>query len=140
MPDRRLQPFREIWRKLNGLALYRLCDTDQPSARVLLGHGNGLTAATCQALAQALSRHFDVIAFDSRGHGASDVPTTFHRVNNWDRFADDQLMLSDALCKLPELAPLPLHWWSTASMPSQPYAVLIGTREPFKATNCLIPF
>ena len=109
MPDRRLQPFREIWRKLNGLALYRLCDTDQPSARVLLGHGNGLTAATCQALAQALSRHFDVIAFDSRGHGASDVPTTFHRVNNWDRFADDQLMLSDALSKMPELAPLPLH-------------------------------
>ena len=109
MPDSRLQPFKEIWRKLNGLALYRFCNTDQPSARVLLGHGNGLTAATSQALALALSHHFDVIAFDSRGHGASDVPSTFHRVNNWDRFADDQLMLSDALSKLPELAPLPLH-------------------------------
>ena len=109
MPDTRLQPFRKIWRKLNGLALYRLCSTEQPSARVLLGHGNGLTASTCQALALALSRHFDVIAFDSRGHGASDVPNNFHRVNNWDRFADDQLMLSNALPNLQGLTPLPLH-------------------------------
>ena len=120
MPDSRLQPFKEIWRKLNGLALYRFCNTNQPSARVLLGHGNGLTAATSQALALALSHHFDVIAFDSRGHSASDVPSTFHRVNNWDRFADDQLMLSDALSKLQSLRHYPCTWSSTASMPSQP--------------------
>ena len=109
MPDNRRQPFKKIWRKLNGLALYRFCTTDQPSARIVLGHGNGLTAASCQDLAFALSQQFDVIAYDSRGHGASQVPPTFDRVTNWERFADDQLMLSDQLSKLPELAPLPLH-------------------------------
>ncbi len=62
----------------------------------LLHHANGMCGAVWAPLARALATHYHVIAFDARGHGASQhlsVPDDYA----WDFFCSDLLALAQHL-------------------------------------------
>jgi pimeloyl-ACP methyl ester carboxylesterase len=61
----------------------------------LLHHANGFCAATWGPVAQALTRHYRVIAMDARGHGRSSKPAGAEPYA-WDWFARDAVAVADA--------------------------------------------
>jgi pimeloyl-ACP methyl ester carboxylesterase len=65
-----------------------------PGPLALLHHGTGFCAATWRRVAERLAARFHVVAFDARGHGASDKPAEAFR---WATFVDDARDLARAL-------------------------------------------
>ena len=60
----------------------------------MLLHATGFLARLWQPVAEALSARFHVYAYDSRGHGDSDKPSSGY---HWQRFVDDLRGFLDAL-------------------------------------------
>ncbi len=52
-------------------------------------HATGFNATTYRPLLQALAGHFNVLAWDMRGHGASSAPADPGRLRDWTLFYDD---------------------------------------------------
>ncbi len=69
----------------NGVRLHYLEWGGAGPPAVLL-HATGFLARLWQPIAEDLSGHFHVYAYDARGHGDSDKPATGY---SWDRFAAD---------------------------------------------------
>jgi lipase len=68
------------------------------SQRLLFGHANGLAAGSYEPWLERLARHFEVFAFDARGHGASRWPEgPLETVFSVDRMADDLMRVAAAV-------------------------------------------
>lgn len=64
--------------------------------RLLMGHGNGLTALCQFALMDILGAEFDVHALDFRGHGATRLPTPLIPDDPWGFYENDLKSVIDA--------------------------------------------
>src|SRR3990172_12697351 len=73
IPDDRYVEANEI--RLHYLVWRSATEGHAPSFRpIVLLHATGFLARLWQPIAEALAGHFDVYAYDTRGHGDSDKP------------------------------------------------------------------
>lgn len=73
-----------------GLRLYRLRSGRENRPVLLWGHANGFSAGSYLPLLEELSSHFQVFAFDARGHGGSQrPPDPLDGTLHIDRYTDD---------------------------------------------------
>lgn len=77
----------------DGARLYWRSDGDPGRATLLLGNSLGTDHALWQAVMPALTRHFHVVRFDKRGHGASDATAGNYTI---EKLARDTLAVADA--------------------------------------------
>ena len=79
----------------DGARIFWRTDGRPDAPALLLGNSLGTDTALWDAVMPALVRHFRVIRFDKRGHGASDVPPG---ATEWtiDALAGDALAVADA--------------------------------------------
>jgi pimeloyl-ACP methyl ester carboxylesterase len=78
---------------IDGLRLHYL-DFGGEGPPAVLHHGTGFHAWLWTPIAQALSRRYQVIALDARGHGDSDTPDSGY---SWEGFIADLVRFVDAL-------------------------------------------
>lgn len=78
----------------DGTNLHVCLEGRRDAPPVLLSHSLGGTLQQWDQLSEALAPHFRIIRYDSRGHGASDVPSGAYHVETLGR---DALAIMDAL-------------------------------------------
>ncbi|MDP6343546.1 MAG: alpha/beta fold hydrolase [Alphaproteobacteria bacterium] len=75
---------------------YRLRGASPAAPALLWGHANGFSAGCYRPLLDRLSQHFQVFAFDARGHGAADKPRGDLAADyTMRRFAEDLASVAD---------------------------------------------
>lgn len=73
-----------------AISAYRVHAAPTAAPALIWGHANGFNAGCYQPLLRRLSTHFQVFAYDARGHGASGRPTeNLERDYAMVRFAED---------------------------------------------------
>ena len=77
----------------DGARLYWRSDGDPSRPALLLGNSLGTDHALWDPVMPALMRHFRVLTFDKRGHGASDAPAGDYTI---EMLARDALAVADA--------------------------------------------
>jgi pimeloyl-ACP methyl ester carboxylesterase len=58
---------------------------------IIFAHANGFNANTYRALLLPLAEHFNIAAFDMRGHGQTNLPTDERLISGWRVYRDDLL-------------------------------------------------
>ncbi len=64
---------------------------------VVFSHANGFNALTYRTLFEPLAGRMRILAYDLRGHGASDLPAVADGRMDWDDYGDDLAMLLNQL-------------------------------------------
>ncbi len=88
------------------LNLYRLRRRPAGGPVILFGHACGFAAGSYRPLFDTLAEDAEILAYDSRGHGGSDVPAPETGAYGPDRFALDLAALAGAAIRLAEGRPL----------------------------------
>lgn len=94
--DRRVEPMSELafFTTGDGCRIAYRFDGSPGNPVLVLSNSIGTTMNMWDPQIQALSKHFHVLRFDTRGHGASDVPVGAYSM---DRLGRDVIELLDAL-------------------------------------------
>src|SRR5690242_6903048 len=78
----------------NGLRQYYRLDGNDDQPVLILSHSLGCDHTMWDAQANTFAEHFLVLRYDTRGHGATDVPPGEYSIET---LAADALALADAL-------------------------------------------
>jgi pimeloyl-ACP methyl ester carboxylesterase len=62
---------------------------------VIFSHANGFNARTYRTILQPLANRLRILAYDLRGHGATESPTVTEERRSWDDLRDDLIALLD---------------------------------------------
>jgi len=79
-----------------SLAALEFGPADRPFD-VIFSHANGFNARTYRTIFQPLADRLRILAYDLRGHGATDLPTVTEGRSSWDDFGEDLLALMEQL-------------------------------------------
>jgi len=79
-----------------SLAALEFGPADRPFD-VIFSHANGFNARTYRTIFQPLADRLRILAYDLRGHGATDLPIVIEGRSSWDDFGGDLLALIEEL-------------------------------------------
>ena len=82
------KPYSDKYTNLNG-CVFNFLDWGGSGPIMLIGHSIGFCAGIYTPLAALLTDHFQVLGFDSRGHGSTKAPADPEKLKNWHIFYDD---------------------------------------------------
>jgi len=87
-------PIRYVSNEDVQIAIYQWGDDQADLPQLLLAHGTGFGGPIWMNVAQSLSSHFNVYAFDRRGHGLSSKPEDAYHFQD---FTEDLITIIDCL-------------------------------------------